>query len=516
MKTVFYLTDEGLACYKENESLVDTFKWEDIEPIELYLTSLSEKTHVSIVIDVVDEDIYFEWAPKLLPWEKKAFLDRRKARFESEEIILNVVQWTNHNKESDGGRKEELLLISLLANNEAFSGFLNKLEEAQILVTHLYSKPFLLVDYFKKRVKSYLKWSKNELEQPFLVVSRLSEYTFRQMFLYEGQLRISRLVELEHDAIDMMQTLVNETKLAVAYVRSQNLLPAETKINLLFLDSNEALLKGLFDSSRQEGIVSEENDGSIFSALTFNELGKQNQYYGCEKTQYFSQPAMVDFILNEKPNTFYSNSYIEKIKAFLVGRKLFIGINILLLLGGLYYIVIAGVDSVVSWEKQGLLEQNISEHQTEITRLKEVVKFQDDAQHVKASVEFSEAVLHLKLNRVINFDIQQWSVVFAQHEQHIHLFQMDWKTLNRFDSRNSEIILTAWVFPFYDTYKDPVQWVDDFVEDFKGLPGVESVELQEEPLNRDLSQPLIIEVTKEPVDALPFTVKIRVKDVEPK
>jgi len=516
MKAVFYLTDEGLTCYKENESLLDTFKWEEIEPIELYLTSLSEKTQVSIVMDVMDEDIYFEWAPKLLPWEKKAFLDRRKARFESDEFILNVVQWTNHNKESDGGRKEELLLISLLANNEVFSGFLTKLEEAQILVTHLYSKPFLLVDYFKNRVRPYLKWSKKELELPFLVVSRLSEYTFRQIFLYEGQLRISRLVELEHDAKDMMQTLVNETKLAVAYVRSQNLLPVETKINLLFLDSNAELLKGLFDSCKQEGIIAEEDDGRLFNALTFNELSKQSQNYSCEKTREFSQPAMVDFILNDKPNSFYSNLYIEKIKAFIVGRQLFIGINVLLLLGGLYYIVISGVDSVVSWEKQGLLEQKILEHQIEIKRLNEVVKFQDDAQHVKASVEFSEAVLHLKLNRVINFDIQQWSVVFARHEQHIHLLQMDWKTLNRFDSRKSEIILTAWVFPFYDSYEDPVQWVDDFVEDFKGLPSVESVELQEEPLNRDLSQPLIIEVTKEPVDALPFTVKIRVKDVEPK
>ncbi len=516
MKAVFYLTDEGLTCYKESESLVDTFKWEDIELIDAYLTALSEQAQVSIVIDVVDEDIYFEWAPKLLPWEKKAFLERRKARFESDELALSVVQWTNYNKESEGGRKEELILISLLANNEVFSGFLTKLEEAQILVTHLYSKPFLLVDYFKKCIKPYLKWSKKELEHPILLVCRVSEYTFRQVFLYEGYLRISRLVELEHDSADMRQSLVHETKLAVAYVRSQNLLPAEAEIGLLFLDSDAELLNGLFDSCKREGLVTKESEGKLFKALTFNELTKQKQYCNLENARCFSQPAMVDFILNEKPNSFYSNSYIKKIKAFILGRQLFIGLNILLLLAGLYYIVIAGVDSVVSWEKQGLLEQKISEHQSEVKRLKEVVKFQDDAQHVKASVEFSEAVLHLKLNRVINFDIQQWSDVFARHEEHIQLSEMDWKTLGRFDSRQSEITLNAWVFPFYDAYKDPVKWVDDFVEDFKGLPGVELVELQKEPLNRNLSQQLIMDVTKESVDALPFTIKIRVKDVEPK
>ncbi|HIE41011.1 MAG TPA: hypothetical protein EYP76_06290 [Thiomicrorhabdus sp.] len=278
MKAVFYLTDEGVTCYKEKESLVDTFKWEDTELIDAYLSTLSERVQVSIVIDVMDEDIYFEWAPKLLPWEKKSFLDRRKARFESAELALSVVQWTNYSKESEGGRKEELILLSLLADNDVLSGFLTKLEEAQVLITHLYSKPFLLVDYFKKRIKPYLKWSKKDLERPFLLISRVSEYTFRQIFLYEGHLRISRLVELEHDSVDMRQALVHETKLAISYVRSQDLLPVEAEIGLLFLDSDAELLNGLFDSCKQEGLVTKESEGKLFKALTFDELTQQKQY----------------------------------------------------------------------------------------------------------------------------------------------------------------------------------------------------------------------------------------------
>ena len=101
-------------------------------------------------------------------------------------------------------------------------------------------------------------------------------------------------------------------------------------------------------------------------------------------------------------------------------------------------------------------------------------------------------------NKAYKFGIMSWKIYS----------RMDWKTLERFDSRKSEIILNAWVFPFYETYKDPVKWVDKFVADFKTLPGVEMVELQKEPLNRNLSQQLIIDVTKETVDALPFTVKI--------
>ncbi|VAW46192.1 hypothetical protein MNBD_GAMMA03-1181 [hydrothermal vent metagenome] len=515
MKAIFYLTDEGFTCYKENETIVDTFQWEEVVLIDAYLAKFPEETQVSLIIDVVEEDIYFEWAPKLLPWEKAGFLERRKARFPSEEFALTKLQWTNSLKESEGGRKEELILVSLLANDEVFSSLLTKLEEAQILVTNIYTKPFLLVEYFKIRVKSYLKLSKKELEQPFLVVIRVSEYAFRQIFFYEGHLRISRLVELDRDTTDMTRALVHETKLAIAYIRSQNLMPVDSNISLVFLDSDPKILSGLFEICKEEGLFLEEKGKYFFKGLTFNELTKNKQYLSFENARCFSQPAMVDFILTDRPAGFYSNKYTEKIKGFLLGRQVFIGLNILLLLGGLYYIVMSSVDTYVSWKKQEILEQKIVAHQTEVKRLKEVVKFQDDAEQVKASVEFSDVILKLKLDRPVNFDIYQWSDVFERHE-HIQISRMEWALQARFDSRKTEIILDAWVFPFYDTYKDPVKWIDAFIEDLKNLPGVENVELQKEPLNRNLSQQMIIDATKEPIDALPFTVKIRVKDIEPK
>jgi len=517
MKIILYLTDDSLTSYKENETTVDCFQWEEVVLIDAYLSELPKEAKVSLVIDVVEEDIYFEWAPKLLPWEKTAFLERRKARFQSVEFVLTKLQWTNYFKESEGGRKEELILFSLLGKDLMFSSILDKLEEAQILVTAIYSKPFLLVDYFKHRVKSYLNLTKKELEQPVLVISRVSEYAFRQIFFYEGHLRISRLVELDYDTSDMTSALVHETKLAIAYVRSQNLMLAENSVGLVFLDSDAELLAGVFDSCQQEGLISEEKEGAFFKALTFNELTKNKQYCNFDGEHYFSQPAMVDFILTDRPAGFYSNNYIEKIKGFILGRQAFIGLNVLLLLGGVYYTVISGVDAYVSWNKQTILEQKISEYQEEVSGLKEVVKFQDNAQEVKASVDFSKAILTLKLNRVVSFDLYGWSEVFEQHE-HIQLRRMEWSLKERFDSRKSEIILNAWVFPFEGTYKAPVKWVDAFIEDLKKMTGVEEVELQKEPLNRNLSQQLIIEVSSESmaVDALPFTVKIKVKDVEPK
>ena len=516
MKVLFYVTDQGVTCYQESSNVVDRFKWEEFDLIDDHLASLSEKVNASIIFDVIEEDIYFEWAPKVLPWEKKSYLERRKKRFQSEEFLLSELQWTHHQQETESGRKEELILTSLLSNEDNFERFLASLEEAQVLVTQIYTKPFLLVEYFKKRVKPYLKLSNKVFSQPCLVVVRESECTFRQIFFYEGQLRISRLIEIDSDESNMTKALVHETKLAVTYALNQNFMAPDSMIGLVFLDGDTALLDSLLEECRKEGLVPEtsQKGGREFNALTFDELSKNHLYCcGVDNDAFFSQQAVVEFVFTDRPKGFYSTPYIEKINHLILGKQLLIALNVMLLLGGVYYIVISGVNAVVSWQKQALLEQKISEYQVEVVHLKDIVKLQDDAQHVKASVEFSEAILQLKVNRVIGFDINLWSDVFQRHE-HIQISRMEWKTLERFDSQKSEILLSAWVYPFYGTYADPVKWVDEFVADFKTLPGVEEVVLQKEPLNRDLSQTLVIEAQKESVEALPFDLKVSVKDVQ--
>ena len=58
MKVIFYITDESLTCYKEQETIVDVFQWEEPELIDAYLSSLPDNSQASLVLDVVEEDIY--------------------------------------------------------------------------------------------------------------------------------------------------------------------------------------------------------------------------------------------------------------------------------------------------------------------------------------------------------------------------------------------------------------------------------------------------------------------------
>ena len=471
-------------------------------------------------MDLVEEDLYFEWLPKVHPWEKSGIAQRRKQRLHSDSVALSEVHWTNTVQTSNDGRKEELILSATVTDSFHLKNFLGGLEDAQIVLKGIHSKAFILEEYFRKQVRPYLKLKRQDLNKPLLLISRQCEKTFRQTFFYGGELRLSRLVEIDKsydDRESIRQALIDETKLAISYVYNQKIIPFNSPIGFVFLDGDQQMLDGILAKCKEEGLIrsSWEESEYFVGIANFRKVSPDGLNCKREHSPCFSEQALVDFVFSDRPKGFYRNAYVNKINNLLAGQRVFIGFNILLFLAGIYYVLITGIDTVVSLQKQAMLEQSIVQHESEKQRLQEVVKLQDDAQQIKASVEFSEAILKLKVNRLINFDINALSQVFTHHTN-IQLSSIDWKTLDRFDSRRNQIDIKAWVYPFYETYHDPVMWVDAFVEELGTIDGIEMVQLQKEPLNRQLSQALSINAKMGSVDALPFTVTLRVKDVESK
>ncbi|WP_019555685.1 hypothetical protein [Thiomicrorhabdus arctica] len=520
MEIIFYVTDDALTSYNDANNEVSTFLWQDDGAIDQYLSTVSEKSQVSIVLDVLDEDISFEWAPAVFSWEKSSILDRRKERIFGEDIALAEVHWTNAKQQNSDGRKEELMMSATISDSFRLKNFLQSIEAAQLTVSRIYSKPILLEGYLKSKVKAHFKLSRQSLKNPLLLVTRQSQHTFRQTFYYEGDLRISRLVEIDkiyQTATQIRSALINETKLAVTYVYNQQIVPFNSPIGLIFIDGEQDVLEDILVHSKEEALVRStwEEDQYLFATAAFNSISPNGVHCGIPGSECFSPQAIVDFIFSDSPKGFYTTPYTEKVRNLVLTRKVLIGLNILLFLGGMYYVLVSGVNTLISWQKQALLQESIAQHEIEINRLEEMVKLQDDAQFIKASVEFSESILQLKVNRLVNFDIASFSQVIARHPN-IQLSSLQWKTLGRLDSTSNQISFSAWVFPFHETYKAPVAWVDAFVADLRTLPGIQSVVLQKEPLNRALSQTLLMDVKKGEVKALPFTIQMRVNDVESK
>lgn len=523
MKSVFYLSDQGLGVYSSH---CQTFKepkffsWEQTQEIEEWLAQLPRKQEVSLVVDLVDEDITLEASPKLYLWERSAVQKSLVERLQSDGADYVQTQWTGINQTSSDGRAEELLLSASIAAPAHITHFIGALEEAEVVVRGMYSVPFLIAEYVKKYLKPAFGLSKSQFQSPYFLITRQSDESYRQTFFFEGQLRISRLIEIDKKRDDyaaIQSALIHEAKLARNYVHNQNLTREHLPIGYVFLDSDEQRLEGLQQRCLNEGLIvsEEELNHALFKTATFDSIGYEATLCGVTPEQYYGAQAMADYVLNDAPKPFYQNSYIRTTNALLSGYKGLLAVNTVLFLALIVYSVFFGIDTYLSQHKLALLDEQIQNHKVEKERLQEEVDLQFDAKEIKASVDFSEAILNLKKDRTVGFDANPVSAVFARHE-HIQLVNLGWKQLDRFDSLLYEVELDGWVFPFEDYYREPVQWVDALIEDIKTLPYASSVVLIQEPLNRNLQQALTVKIGDKTVKALPFKIKMRIGHVESK
>ncbi|MDG6773942.1 hypothetical protein QCB45_06335 [Thiomicrorhabdus sp. ZW0627] len=523
MKAVFYLNDQGVGIYSDDCKSLSSplfFDWEDTLAIEEWLSTFPSRGQVSIVIDLVDEDIVVEAYPKLYLWERSAIRKQLVERLESEGADFIYTEWTGLTQTNEEGRVDELILSASIMAPAHIMNFISSLEEAEIIVKGIYSAPFMLADYFKKYVKNVFNLTKKEMNSPFFIISRQSKNTYRQTFFYEGQLRISRLIEIEKEDDDfqgIQSALIHEAKLARNYIYNQNLSGDNHAIGYIFLDNDENCLIDMDQRCLDEGLVTsqEELQNALFKALTFNSLGYEQVICNVDPKEYYAAEAMADYVLNASPTKSYFNDYVKKINAVLLGYRSFIGFNSLLLISLIGFALVFGIGTYLDQHKLELLDQKIQEHKVEKDRLQKEVKLQTDAKKIKASVDFSEAILGLKSDRTMGFNVEPISEVFSKHE-HVQLNKLEWKQIDRFDSNTYEIDLEGWVFPFVEYYRDPVKWVDALMDDLRKLPNVKQVDLTQEPLNRNLKQALTVLTKDETVTALEFKIKMRVNDAQSK
>ncbi len=557
MRTVFYVTDEALSCYRPGQNECRVFLWQESQRIKAFIATLSLKTQVAIVIDLMDEEISFEWLPEVFPWEKSSITQRRQARIHRSDLVLAEVRWMRAKRQAAVGVKKgvkEGLLSTSVVESLQLNTILEWLEKAQLQLKAIYTKPLLLQAYLNSQVKAHFNLSRQALKAPLLLVTRQTKSHFRQLFFYKGELRLSRLVEVDkfrsanvtelESALypEACLALVHEIQLVLTYVNTQKIVPSKHSIGFIFIDDVTESLKSVLEKSLKDALedsLNKDASASIEKPLekTMEDSRKQFLFrkektrtplfittsfqsispktgWACEGKTETSLHAMVDFITNYWPKGFYSTPYIQKIRRFGQVRKGLITVNALLFLAGLYFLLTLGVNSLVGSQKQILLDAKVAQHQVEIKRLEALVQGQGNALFMEATVEFTNSILQRQAKDMVNVDVKRLSRVIARHPN-IQLSELQWKTLKEFDGQQHQLSLSAWVFPFYGAYQEPVAWVDAFIEELSTLERVESVTLQKAPFNKMSDQNLALDVKVGEVKALPFSLQIRLNHDTP-
>lgn len=514
MKRALYIQDEGVYLFEDKAlsgEQVPFFEWNRLEALRQVLAQIKKSERLYLVLDVVDEDITFEWKPKLFPWEKSQYLKLENARADREGALLKRFQWTGMTRKTDKQLKEELLLKSIVLKNEHIVELLQTIEDLELRLSGIYSISYIIDQWFHKVARSYTQLANSKLKSPFFLLVRLTKYRFRQLFYFNGLLKISRdfKVDSQLEAEPAIQSAVmHESQAALKYLYNQKIVPYNEPVSMVLIDIHGQKREGwrlFFEENYLNKAWSKEE--WFFVTLNFSTLAKSKD----KRVEALSgQSVFALFAIDHKLPNYYPHEYLSKVISFrLVSHTVYGGI-FLCALFILFYGVYQGVNLYFLQQKISLYQQQIVAYQEEKSRLQKIVNLTYDAKDFKDSVEFSQALLQLKngQNSGIN-----WLPIMQvlDRSDHILIKTLNWKVLDKIDGNIFVVEMEGWVFPFKESFRPPTQWVDQFVQSLKEASNTVEVSLTKEPLNRSLSQSLVVSSSDIEVQALPFQVTLKVK-----
>ncbi|PLA75586.1 hypothetical protein CYQ88_01075 [Hydrogenovibrio sp. SC-1] len=499
---VFWVVDQAQRPFEVSQEV----DWKNEDELEAFFNSLPKTAKLKLVFDFIDENIQYEWVPKLLPWDKPAYKKRLVSKAHASGGLFVHCQWLPI-FQYNGIRNEQLILIASILNSAPLEKLLALIKSHELSVTRLYSHVFLIAYLFFKKLAPKLKIQRKQLKLPFLLVFREQKYRFRQLFFLQGILRISRSVQLdEHLGSEQAihEQLNHETEVAIKYLYNQKILPMGTPVGFVYLNHLQGDAVSVVELYQQEVA-----DASWNSDQWFAKEGNLTQLLsraGATEKQVVIQ-GLSDCIASSPPPAFFHWEYVQKHRLF---SQLRFGLNVLwisAMISGFALLIQQTMQTYFLMEEQTVLKQQSNLYLLEKQRLQNTTQLPYDAEDVKATVEFSEAIMQSQAKK--GLDLQALSQVVAQHP-HILLETLSWQKGRKLDGNQLSVHIQGWVFPFDKTYQSPVQWVDRFVLGLNALPGIVEVKLTQEPLDRNLQKSLEVEgQSVKMVTALPFRVMLR-------
>ena len=206
MNRVFYYSGYRLTIFHwQGEKCISSYVFnpgeEGIQKFKTYLVA-TENTPARILIDLIEEDFKKELIPHVGSSDRKAIVNRLIERHyrKSKDYVHHFVV-----DREKTGRRDDVLLYSVLSNPEILEPWLKPILECKTSVSGIWSLPLLTLDLYSKVINK----SKNAL-----LVSQQVPSNLRQTFIKNGHFESSRsaVVNLEDATIgEYVSTEVDQT-----------------------------------------------------------------------------------------------------------------------------------------------------------------------------------------------------------------------------------------------------------------------------------------------------------------
>lgn len=516
MDIVFFLNEQSIAVFDQRAKTHQQgfeelfFEWNEEERLQEYLETVSSELTVAAVLDFVDEVIETDWFPKPFPWEKATIEKRMVQKASSTGAEFVNFSWQSETQKNEHGAVQQAYRVVSIAQNPDLRNFFDTLEANEINLLAIYSNTFLIDGLYSSLIRKQVKISAKEMKAPTMVVFRESPHIFRQVFLENGDIKLTRLVEIDDELegfVAILHAVVDETNLAVKYIYNQKLLPYNTPISLVYVDDDQDS-QDISQELYQDNVVqaSWEEGEYVVKACDYEPLMSLH-FAGLDSS---FRNMVATYVLQKSPKPLYANDYSKTIYSFIQAKQAAFITAFVVLFVGLFLAGQVWVENQILASTKEALDQQTVTLDAERDRIQKRIKFDSDAEDIKEIVVFSEQVLKARTDYALGYDIVSLSEIIARHPN-IQLVKMEWQNAGTFDELMFNIEIHGLVFPFEQAFDMPVQWVDAFVEDLKTLASVKDVTLQKEPLDRKLTQALTVPDSIEEVNALPFSLKVEMK-----
>lgn len=464
-------------------------EWDDIDD---FIANIPKKARVSVIVDSISEDTVVEEMPVLLPWEKHALQQRMQNKFLSKGAICHHITWTGIRNSRVDTRKEELVISSVLYPSKQIEALIAAIVQAKLIWLGFYSASILFHELLKNEIRKKAKIKNTILKKsPILMLIRVSDSYHRQCFIYQGFLRMTRVVEIDASNKQLtsddqlLNQALNEARLAVRFIYNQKMLPFNEPINFVLIDNvPKASEEDLIGQFKKSGVISskwdlDKNFFVIARPDDFSCLHNQDQTR-CNASQVIAIKAHRGLSRN-----FYLLPYIKMIRGFKLTGVFFKILAILAISASLFFGVKGLLQSEFLTNKINVLNQAEQELLNQKKSFIDVLKNHDSPADIKATVNFSENLDKLIHRYPYGYDVSYIGALLSKNNL-IQVQGLNWfPASSTIDDSRLKILMQATVGPFDGQFLTITQAVSDFERELKAIPGVTNVNILRRPFEED-------------------------------
>lgn len=486
MKRIFYYSGYRLTIFHfDNEECVAMFAFnpgdEGLEKFNTYLMATTN-TPVRLLVDLIEEDFKKDTIPHVGASDRKSIVSRlvnRQYRQSKDYVHYKVID------RETTGRKDDVLLYSVLSNPDILQSWLKPMQDAGISISGIWSLPLLTESLYKHIERK----SKN-----ILLVSQQVPSNLRQTFLKNGKFESSRSAVVNLDDASIGEYISTEVEQTLRFLSNQRHIGFDEKIQIHVICRKLDL----------ENIQSECIDSSL-RTFHYHDLAAIQSTFGCSTQSLDYSNSIYSYIcsLQKIPIGHYGHkSLFSKYYEQITSKALYIASATLLILATITSFSFISDSILLDEESITLNAQTVginSDYEKQLAKLEPRLK---KTQIMKSSVLLHRKIIREKLISPQKFMLDASRILSRTGMHDTELTQVFWqqtqiselsnkqnnKLATKIDYGNSAVInhlvtLSGFIRLSKSSIKQSVYKTNSLAEAFKNNKLVRNVNITRMPID---------------------------------